>query len=88
MLPGEHGTPVEVPGSATRGPGISVWFSVIPAQAELYVSRLDRTCTQNSYPPNFLRNSIFWILPVAVCGNSSTISTASGIHHLAILPSR
>jgi len=39
----------------------------------------------NTYPANRLRSSIFWILPVAVCGISSTKTTSSGIHHFAVL---
>src|SRR5690606_42129174 len=37
--------------------------------------------------PTRRSSDLFWILPVAVCGISSTKATSSGIHHLAILPS-
>src|SRR6516164_9247069 len=35
---------------------------------------------------NRSRSTVFWILPVAVCGISSTKTTSSGIHQLAIFP--
>src|SRR5687768_719194 len=40
-------------------------------------------CCLHTYPLYFVRRSIFFNLPVAVCGNSFTNSTASGTHHLA-----
>src|SRR6266508_1786270 len=35
---------------------------------------------------NRSRSTVFWILPVAVCGISSTKTTSSGIHQLATFP--
>jgi hypothetical protein len=42
----------------------------------------------NAWFPKRSLNFIFWILPVAVCGISSTKTISSGSHHLATLSER
>ena len=51
MLPGGYDTPMEIPGSATRGPGMTVWFPVTPAPIPVTPAAIPVTPRQSPSPP-------------------------------------